>query len=767
MPDGTRPAAGESPRRGLGDDPGAPRSRSGLDVPIEAKLHAPNVHPEWMERPGLVAQLAGATAGLILVDAPAGFGKTTLVAQWRASTAETRPFAWVSLSRGDNDPGRLWWYVVTALQRARPQLGAQAILKELRVPTPDFTGLVLPMLANELAALPEPVVLVLDDYHVIKDRSCHDQIAFLLANLPPPAQIVLITRADPALPLARLRAAGRLAELRARELRFTAGEAATLLRAVSGIQLSEPDLADLMDRTEGWPAGVYLAALSLRGHPSPHAFVRQFTGGNRFIVDFMAEEVISRQPAEVQQFLIRTSILGRFCAPLCDAVTGSGNAADIIGTLERENLFIVPLDEIRQWFRYHHLLAQVLRGYLARTEPGTAPTLHRRASAWYSEHGSADEAIRHAIDAGDPALATDLIASHWFDYVGSGRVATVHRWLRQLGDEQIAARPVAAHCAAWAAALSSERQTARRWLPVIEAGQDNGPLPDGMRSLRFSAALLQGVYGFDGLRAMRESAATATGLEKDPASPWYALAQAASGFSLYLSGEPEAAQPALEAAVHTEAAYSLTQIVALATLSLIAVGQGRLPTARRLMEAAYRIAQADEFRLTPSASMAHVAAGAVLAAEGRLDQARGELTQALGFRERIPGTSPWPTLEATIRLAQVLLDAGDRDGASDLAGEARRVLTALPEGAEAQQARLAELEHRLAGPRRAVTPADPLTEREVSVLHLLGGSLSLREIGQELYVSANTVKTHTQAIYRKLGVSTRHEAVEQGRQLGI
>jgi LuxR family maltose regulon positive regulatory protein len=288
-----------------------------------------------------------------------------------------------------------------------------------------------------------------------------------------------------------------------------------------------------------------------------------------------------------------------------------------------------------------------------------------------------------------------------------------------------------------------------------------------MRSLRFSAALLQGVYGFDGLRAMRESAATATGLEKDPASPWYALAQAASGFSLYLSGEPEAAQPALEAAVHTDSAYSLTQIVALATLSLIAVGQDRLPTARRLMEGAYRIAQADELRLTPSASMAHVAAGAVLAAEGRLDQARGELTQALDFRERISGTSPWPTLEATIRLAQVLLDAGDRDGASDLVGEARRVLTALPEGAEAQQARLAELEHRLAGPRRAVTPAEPLTEREVAVLHLLGGSLSLREIGQELYVSANTVKTHTQAIYRKLGVSTRHEAVEQGRQLGI
>ncbi len=743
------------------------RSEAGFDVPIETKLHAPNARPEWVARPGLVAQLARTTAGLILVDAPAGFGKTILVAQWRASLAGRRPFAWLSLDRGDDDPGRLWWYVVTALRRACPQFGGEAILAELRVQTPDLSGLVLPMLANELAALPVPVVLALDDYHVIKERSCHDQVAFLLSHLPPSAQIVVITRADPPLPLARLRAAGQLAELRARELRFTADEAAALVHTVSGIQLSEPDLADLMERTEAWPAGVYLAALSLRGHPSPHAFVRQFTGDNRFIVDFLAEEVLSRQPAEVQQFLMRTAILGRFCAPLCDAVTGGADAAGVIERLERENLFIVPLDEIRRWYRYHHLLAQVLRGYLARAEPGGVPALHRRASGWHAEHGSADEAVSHAIAAADADLATDLIARHWSGYVGAGRPATVHRWLRQLGDDQIAARPVAAHCAAWAAAFSSERQTARRWLPVIEAGRDDEPLPDGMRSLRFSAALLQGVYGFDGLRAMRESAATAAALENDPASPWYALAQAAAGFSLYLSGQPEAAQPALEAALHTEAAYSLTRIVALSTLSLIAVGQRSLPTARQLMQAAYRLAQADEFRLTPSASMAHVAAGAVLAAEGRLDEARGELTQALGSRERVPGTGPWPTLEATIWLAQVLLDAGDRAGAADLIGEARRVLTALPDGAEPQQARLAALERRLAGSRRAVSLAEPLTEREITVLRLLGSSLSLREIGQELFVSANTVKTHTQAIYRKLGVSSRPGAVEQGRELGI
>jgi ATP/maltotriose-dependent transcriptional regulator MalT len=751
----------------VGDGRGTARSRVGLDVPIETKLHAPRARPEWMARPGLVAQLDATTAGLILVDAPAGFGKTILVAQWRASLVGRRPFAWVSLDRGDDDPARLWWYVVTALQRACPQIGGEAILAELRVQAPDFTGLVLPMLANELAGLARPVVLVLDDYHVIKERSCHDQIAFLLSHLPPTAQIVLITRADPALPLARLRAAGQMAEIRARELRFAAGEAATLVHAVSGVSLTGPDLADLMERTEGWPAGVYLAALSLRGHLSPHAFVREFTGDNRFVFDFLAEEVLSRQPAEVQQFLMRTSILTRFCAPLCDAVTGSAGAAGIIERLERENLFIVPLDETRHWFRYHHLLAQVLRGYLARTEPDIVPALHHRASSWHGEHGPPGEAISHAIAAGDPGLATGFIARHWFGYVSSGRVATVHRWLRLLGDDQIASRPLAAHCAAWSAAMSSERQTAQRWLPVIAAGPDTGPLPDGMRSLTFSAALLQGMYGFGGLRAMRESAAAAAGLERDPASPWYAMAQAALGFSQYLCGELTAAQTALEAAAHAEAAHVLTQIVALSTLSLIAVGQGSLPDARQLMLTAYRSAQADRVRTTPSASLAYVAAGAVLAAEGCLDEARAELTEALSYRERIPGASPWPTLEAAIRLAQVLLETGDRAGATSLAGRARRMLGALPDGADAPRARLAALEHRLAGPRRELPPATPLTEREIAILHLLAGTLSLREIGQELFVSANTVKTHTQAIYRKLGVSSRTEAVEQGRELGI
>ena len=516
-------------------------ARVGLDVPIETKLHAPNPRAEWVERPRLTGELTRTAARLVLVDAPAGFGKTTLVAQWRASATETRPFAWVSLDRGDNDPGRLWWYIV---QRAAARLP-----RDRRRGHSAGTAGADPRGRRDRAAHhrqragrdPSPVVLVLDDYHAIKERSCHEQIAFLLVHLPPSAQIVLITRADPPLPLARLRAAGEMVEIRARELRFDPGEAAALVHTVTGIRLAEPDLADLMERTEGWPAGVYLAALSLRGHPSPHAFVRQFSGDNRFIVDFLADEVLSRQPGEIQQFLARTSMLTRFCAPLCDAVTGSANAAEIIETLERENLFLVPLDDNRQWYRYHHLFAQLLRSQLsldrARPRALAAPARERLAPA----AGSTEEAVSHALAAGDADAAVDLIARHWYAYVGIGRTATVREWMRQLGDDRIAADPLAAHCAAWAAALTGDRETVRRWLPVIETGTHEGPLPDGMQSLRSSAAMLRAVFGFEGIAVMRESAATAVAIETDPASPYYALARAALGFSLYLGGDPQAA----------------------------------------------------------------------------------------------------------------------------------------------------------------------------------------------------------------------------------
>lgn len=701
----------------------------------------------------------------MLVDAPAGYGKTTLIAQWRGTAGESRPFAWISLDQGDNDPVRLWSQVVHVLNRARPELAAGHFLDLLRGRRPDIAGALLPALANELAALAEPVILVLDDYHLIRDRSCHDQVAALLRYLPPAFQLAMTTRADPPLPLARLRSAGDMVEIRMSELRFGPAEASALVHRTAGVQLAEPDLAELVRRTEGWPAGVYLAALSLRGHPSPADFILQFSGDSRYIADLLVEEVLSRQPAHIRHFLTRTAILNRFSAPLCDAVVGSADAAEIIETLERENLFVIPVDENRGWHRYHRLFAQLLRSQLARSEPDVIPALHRRASNWHRESGSADEAIRHALAGGDVTGAVTLIARRWLAYVDVGRVEVVRGWLQAIGEDQIAANPIAAHCAAWAAALAGDRPSVARWLPVIEAGEHPGPLPDGIQSLSSSAALLRGVFGFDGLRVMDESARVAVELENDPASPWYALARSALGFSRYLCGEPDAAAVPLEEAVVCESSVPLIRALALSVLCLVTARQGKLHRAQDLARMAGEAMAAAGHGETPQTAFAYLAAGALHAMQGQLDEAGTELEHALRLRRAVPGISPWPTLEALLLLAEVRLGLED-PAAAELLAETQDMLALLPDDAGALAARLRRLGQVLTGLSRT-PPLEPLTEREATVLRLLRGTLSLREIGQELNLSPNTIKTHTRVIYRKLGVSTRREAIEQGRRLGV
>jgi LuxR family transcriptional regulator, maltose regulon positive regulatory protein len=723
---------------------------------------------QWVQREELLGYLAGCvTCRLVLVAAPAGSGKTTAVAQWSASVFEDRAFAWISLDRSDGDPVRLWLHVVTALQRASPGFDGGDLAHALTAQMPDVAGKVLPGLVNELAALQAPVVLVLDDYHVISDQSCHDQVAFLLAHLPATVQLVLLTRADPPLPLGRLRAAGEMAEIRAAALRFSAPEAAALVRTVAAVDLSAPEAADLVDRTEGWPAGVYLAALSLRGHPSPGAVVRQFTGDNRFVFDFLAEEVLNHQPAQIRQFLARTAILGRFCAPLCDAVTGSANAAEIIDVIERDNLFLVSLDDQRQWYRYHHLFAQMLRRQLTRTEPAIVPALHQRASTWHRRAGSVEEAIDHALAAGDAASAVDLIAGHWPAYVDIGRISTIRRWMRSLGDDQIRADPVAAHCAAWCAAITGDPQSLRRLLPVIESADANGPLPDGIRSLKSSAALLQASFGFEGIQVMSDSARAAAELESDPRSPWYTLARAALGAALYLSGELEAAGEPLTEALAGNPSVTVARVLALSVLALVRVEQGRLGQAEELGRMAHQLVGEGDLSRAPQSSVAYTATGAVYAGQGRFEQAREEFEHAIQIRRRWPGISPWATVDPTFRLAALLYELGERPAAQTLIDEARQVLIAWPDGAEAQRARLDRLERRFASPMRPAMPGEQLTEREVAVLRLLQGTLSIREIGQELYLSPNTVKTHARAVYRKLGVSTRHDAIARGHDLGI
>ena len=729
-----------------------------LSVPLETTIQPPEMRPEWLDRPALLRRLSGTTARLILIGAPAGSGKTILVSQW-AAVADTTRFAWVTLDSGDNDPGRLWWKVITAVGRACPEFDVDP--PQLLMPRQG--RMLLPAFITRLGSLPTPVVLVLDDYHVVNHAECHRQVEGLLRDLPQSVQVVLMSRAIPPLELARLRAAGEVADIGMAELRFSRAEAGALVSAVAGVTLDGADVNALFTRTEGWPAGVYLAALSLRGHPSPHSFIDQFTGNNRFIADFLAEEVLNRQTADVRQFLLRTCILDRFTAPLCDAVTGRGDSAQLIERLERENLFLIPADEHRVWYRYHYLFAQMLRGQLARAEthPRLVPLLHKRASAWHRDAGSAEEAIAHALAAGDKDGAAELIAAHWHDFSTTGRTTAVRDWLSSLGDDRIASNPVTAHCAAWIATVSWDVESARRWLRVIEAASgDDSRLPDGIRSLASSAAMLRASFGFTGVRSMVEDGITATELEDDGATPWYAYARALLGFGLHLAGSPDST-PMLERALAAGILRPRTRIIALSVAAFKTADQGELARARQLAEEAARIVNGRGFSKRPPSSMVLTALGTVHACQGRLEEARAEFEYAIHRRRRWVLLTPWVSVESQLRLAEVLLAMDDRAAAATAAAEVRNVLTASPDGAGALLARLGAVEERL-----TVAPPVPplsgrLTEREQAVLSLLRKSLSVSEIARELYLSGNTVKTHKRAIYRKLGVSSREEAIER------
>ena len=378
--------------------------------------------------------------GLILVCAPAGFGKTTLLADWIRRSG--RSVAWLSIDAGDNDPARFWRHAAAALERLLP--GISRRVDRLLGPTapPSFEGLVAALI-NEVAAQPGEVVLILDDYHLIDSQPVHASLAFLLEHLPRGLQLVLASRSDPPLPLARLRARGQMAELRVAELRFTPDEAATLLSEAVGPNLTLPDtaMAALAARTEGWAAGLQLAALSLRGQTDVAGFVATFSGSHRYILDYLTEEVLELQPEQLRTFLLETSVLERLSGALCDAVTGRTDGQAMLEAIERANLFLVPLDEVRGWWRYHHLFADLLRARLQLQQPSKIPILHRAAASWCERHGLTDDAVRHALGAGDTAWAARMIERHVDGLILRGEQRTVEEWVAELPEELVRSRP--------------------------------------------------------------------------------------------------------------------------------------------------------------------------------------------------------------------------------------------------------------------------------------------------------------------------------------
>ncbi|MGH3929533.1 MAG: LuxR C-terminal-related transcriptional regulator [Pseudonocardiaceae bacterium] len=614
------------------------------------------------------------------------------------------------------------------------------------------------------------LILALDNYQKITEPECHEQVEYLLNHLPPRACLALVTRTDPPLPLARLRACGDIMELRADDLHFARDEVARLVRRFSGHQLDEHDLNSLVERTEGWPVMVRLAARLLRDQPDPARFLQYFGGNHRYVVDYFEEEVLRHLPGEVQRFLARTSILDRFTAPLCDAVAGTTNSADLLNGLERSNLFLVPLDGVRTWYRYHHLFGQTLREQLARSEPEFGAELHQKASAWYERNEHTGDAIEHALAAGAAERAIGLIARHWSHRVYQGELATVRGWLDALGEGLISSSPLTAICAAWVASLSGDRLGGYHWLKIAGQLGHRGPLPDGMQSIRGAVALHQGTFGFGGLTEMLAAARTAADLHSDPMSPpkspWYAQARVALGYSRYLAGDARAAVRPLERAVEAAAAFPILRILALSALSLVTGDLGRAAQAADLATAAQELVVSGGLNESSEATLAQVALAAAFVRNGQLLRARHELEHAVRLRRAVIGLPPWPTLTALVLLTRVVLILGDREDARALLNEATDLLETVPDGASQAKAALAEIERRLADAEYSGA-APRLTDREEAVLRLLQGSLPLRDVAAQLFVTVNTVKSHTRLIYRKLGVSSRNEAIRRARELGL
>jgi ATP/maltotriose-dependent transcriptional regulator MalT len=631
-------------------------------------------------RPRLSERLSrGAESALTLVSAPAGFGKTTLLAEWLAvAAAGGRSVAWLSLDQRDNDPALFWTYAVAALNTGAPADGAGALAHLQPPQPPNEAGLVA--LLNDLDTISNDVVLVLDDYHVIDARDVQDALAFLLEHLPPQIHLVIASRTDPPLPLARLRGRGELAEIRAADLRFTPSEAAAYLNEVMGLTLTAADVAALEGRTEGWIAALQLAALSMQGREDTAAFIDGFAGDDRYIVDFLAEEVLQRQPEHVQHFLLQTSILDRLSGPLCDAVTGQDGGKAKLTALERGNLFLVPLDDRRQWYRYHQLFADVLHARLLDEQPDDVPELHRRASGWLEKHGEPSEAIRHALAAGDFGRAADLVELAIPAMRRSRQEAAVHRWLELLPDEAVRVRPVLR--VGFAGALlsrgeldgvESRLRDVEQWLDapsaemVVVDDEEFRRLPERIELYRAALALAQG----DGPGTVRHARRV---LDLAPADEHLGRAGAAGlmGLAFWASGDLEAGHSAyaecmagLRRAGHIADTFGCA--IALADIRLV---QGRLGEAMRTYEQALQSASEPGGPVLRGTADMHVGMSDLYRERDDLPAATRQLlrSQELGEHIGLPqNRHRWRVAMARVRQAE-----GDLGGALDLLDEAER-----------------------------------------------------------------------------------------------
>jgi ATP/maltotriose-dependent transcriptional regulator MalT len=737
-------------------------------VIVATKLSRPPFRAAHLRRERLLATMrSGSDRRLTLVAAPPGFGKTTLLSAW---AAREEGVAWLGLDADDNDPVRFVGYLIESLQTARSGIGTKARVA-LRAPGAAMTAVILPLLINDLAALDTgSLTLVLDDYHVITNRAVHDALGYLLERAPASLRIVIASREDPPLPLPRLRARDELCELRAPDLRFTADEAREFLAGALTYPLSDDDAERLRERTDGWPAAMHLATLSLRSDGGARAFIDAFSGDNRHVVDYLTSEVLANLDPEIREFLVQTSILERFTAPLCDAVRGRNDSAAILHALEQSNQLLMPLDTRREWYRYHPLLADVLRRQARAQATPEQSAAHARASAWYRDHGVIVDAARHAHAAGDTIAAVDLLARYWPLFFEQGQLETVAGWIDAL--------PPGALDNDWSLCLAASTvmthlhrlDAARMWLELAASAPPeprHGERPDGpLASQEASLALFAGDVPATVAAARRAIVAVS-----DQESGWSVVARVALGAALWCSDETSDARTvfARARASAQEAGSGLGEVCALGFLAAIDLEGGDTEAAVAAADAAGKLTADRELIGFPFTALASVVQGTVLARRGDLAGAIALIEPALDLARR---EDSWVIrTQGLLALAEAEQRRGNAPAARRAITQAREMLSALPDPGAApafveRTERLLKLTPRS---RRVQAGGEfwELSERELDVLRLLASRLSQREIAGELFVSFSTVKSHVRSIFRKLGVDTRGDAVTRARELGL
>jgi LuxR family maltose regulon positive regulatory protein len=737
-------------------------------VAVATKLLVPERRSGLVERPELIDALeAGRARRATVVAAPTGFGKTSTLTAW-AATSPAR-FAWVSLDGSDDDPTRFWTYVVASVEGAAPELPGTAA-RRLRGPGVSIADEVLPVLVNELTAIAQPLVIVLDDYHVIEADEIHSGVQYLLERLGPDVHVVIAAQTVPPLRLGRMRARGELNELRAESLRFSEPEVAELLNGAHRLRLAPEELAGLHRRTEGWVAGLNLVALSLRDTGDRAAFLAGLPVDDRFLVDYLWDEVVVHQSPGTRDFLMRTAVLERLSSELCDFVLGRDDSADVLLTLERGNLFVVPLDADRRWFRYHTLFRAMLLRQLERYAPDSVADLHRRASAWFADRGDVHGTIEHAISAGDMHVAADTLRRTWLALYSDGKANDAIGWVDRLPSETIAEYPdLALARGGVARAMGRPNDEIEHWLARAESAardatdeRERAELTAGVARQRAMVRLGRRDVG-EAVRMGRAAVAIRPPDSPEVPSDSYFLA-----LCLFWTGAGREAETRLRDYLDTVPAGELDvrRVYAMAVLAVAHASRGEIDAAERLVAESLRISEARGQTEHPPTELVYVASGMVLLARGDVEAAEHRLEHAATLARR--GADQIEIIHALLWLGRARARAGDAAGAVDALEAAHgllggAVVPVLARLIDALQAEIGELP----APTAPEPEADGLTDGDRQVLALLPSELTYREIAGRLAIPLADVRAHSQRIRRALGVVTRAEAITAARRLEL